>query len=102
MLGVLGQNQDLGEALAKPALISSFLPVAPGEDELARAIQVPEGAYDADFLKRLEAAGAKVATIPAATARGLRGTVVLARVNPKTGEQETAEGQGVFARSGAR
>jgi gamma-glutamyltranspeptidase/glutathione hydrolase len=102
MLGVLGQNQDLGEALAKPPLISAFLPAGPGEDELSKAIQIPEGAYDADFLERLKATGAKVAIVPAATARGIRGTVVLARVNPKTGEQETAEGKGVYGRAGAR
>ncbi len=55
---------------------------------------VPEGAYDKEFLAKVEGLGLKVNTIPAATAGGLRGTFAAVSVNPETGERMATDTKG--------
>jgi hypothetical protein len=53
------------------------------------------------MLDALDALGVPVSIVPAAAVQGLRGTVVLARIDADTGMIETCEGQGGYARAAA-
>ena len=52
-------------------------------------------------MKNLEGQGVKLTKIPTSTANGLRGTVVAATIDPKTGERHTVETPGVLVFGGA-
>ena len=54
----------------------------PGQSVMSRGLAIPDGAYPVDFVKNLEALSVKVTKIPAATANGLRGTVVAVKIDP--------------------
>ncbi len=73
----------------------------PRQSVFERGLVIPDGAYTADFVKNLEAHGVKVTKIPAATANGLRGTVVAMKVDAATGERQTVETPGVLIFGGA-
>lgn len=95
-LGVLGQGQSLETIQNAPVMLATFSQPTPGELLGQRPVTVPDGAYDAAFLDQLRKAGINPVALPAATARAMRGTVVTARLDPKTGERETAVGKGAL------
>jgi gamma-glutamyltranspeptidase/glutathione hydrolase len=101
MLGLLGQDQDLAGLQARPPLLLTFPGMAAEGEELEGQLTIPEGRYDDAFLEGLKAAGATLHMMPAEQARGMRGTVVTARLNPATGEPETCEAQGTYVRAEA-
>jgi hypothetical protein len=70
-------------------------------NESTGRLTVPDGRYDEAFLERVKAEGASLNMAPPEHARGLRGTVVTARLNPSTGVPETCEAQGTYVRAEA-
>ena len=84
---------------AKPPLLVNFgamaMPFA------TRPVQVPQGAYTADYLAKLKAVGVNVTEMPAATANGLRGTLTTAAIDPKTGVATSPAVPGVMVFTGA-
>jgi gamma-glutamyltranspeptidase/glutathione hydrolase len=99
VFSVIGQHQDLATVTAKPALLVNF-----GAAEMplgSRPINVPQGAYDADYLAQLKAKGLNIVEMPAATAQGLRGTLTTAVIDPKTGVASSPAVPGVMVFTGA-
>ena len=101
VLGVAGQGLDLATVQAAPPPLYNFMLAQPGQSVLSRGLAIPDGAYPADFVKNLQAMSVKVTKIPAATANGLRGTVVAVKIDPVTGEKQTVETPGVLIFGGA-
>ncbi len=99
ILGVIGQKQDLASVVAAPALLSN-----PGDAAKAlsdRTVMVPADAYGAEFLDQVKAQGIRLQTVPAEMARGLRGTLATAAIDPKTGAASSPEVPGVMIFAGA-
>jgi len=101
VLSVVGQGLDLAAVQAAPPLLSDFSGSQPQELPRSRKIVIPEGAYSADFMSRLENHGVKVTKIPSSEADGIRGTVVAVRVNRRSSEKLTVETPGVSMFGGA-
>ncbi|MEI9984796.1 MAG: gamma-glutamyltransferase [Aliidongia sp.] len=99
ILGVVGQKQDLASVVAAPALRANLGDAAKALSD--RAVMVPADAYGADFLDQVKALGVRLQTVPAETARGLRGTLATAALDPKTGTASSPEVPGVMIFSGA-
>jgi gamma-glutamyltranspeptidase/glutathione hydrolase len=99
VFSVIGQHQDLATVTAKPPLMAnlSFTPVPLDK----QPVNVPQGAYDADFLARLKAEGLNIVEMPAATAGGLRGTLTTAVIDPRTGVASSPAVPGVMVFTGA-
>ena len=80
LLGVLGNHLEPAAVLSAPALLYNPEPGPTGELLSRRPQFVPQGAYDTDFLKSLEASGVKLEQKPAAQARAIRGTAALVTI----------------------
>ena len=87
VLAVAGQGLDLATVQAAPPPLYNFMLARPGQSAMTRGLAIPDGAYPVEFVKNLEALNVKVTKIPAATANGLRGTVVAVKIDPDTGEK---------------
>jgi hypothetical protein len=62
---------------------------------------IPEGSYDAEFLARLRASGARFELISKRQARGLRGQGVFGFIDPKTDRRSSIEISDLFDFSSA-
>ncbi len=101
VLAVAGQGLDLATVQAAPPPLYNFMLARPGQSAMTRGLAIPDGAYPVEFVKNLEALNVKVTKIPAATANGLRGTVVAVKIDPDTGERQTVETPDVLIFGGA-
>jgi gamma-glutamyltranspeptidase/glutathione hydrolase len=91
VFGTLGNQLDPQTIMAAPALLANFDPPKPGETPLQREQVVPEGAYGADFLERLEADGIKVRQTMRTRVLATRGTAVLGTIDWKNGRWQSVE-----------
>ena len=103
ILGVIGQKLSPKAVVAAPAVLVNFdatggSPVPLGQ----RPLNVPAGAYAADFLDHLKSLGVTVRELPAATARGLRGTLAIVAIDPATGIASSPNVPGVMVFAEAR
>ena len=81
LLGVLGNHLDPAAVLSAPALLYNPEPGPAGELLSRRPQFVPQGAYEINFLKSLEASGVKVEQKPPAQAQGIRGTAAVVTID---------------------
>jgi gamma-glutamyltranspeptidase / glutathione hydrolase len=91
ILGILGQHLDLPALLAAPPLLYNFEPPQAGETYTWKKQLIPEGAYGAEFLKSLEASGINVRQESRVQVLTLKGTAVVATIDPKNGMRRSAE-----------
>ena len=101
LIGVAGQGLGLETVQAAPPLLYNFMLARPGLDVMSRGLAIPDEAYSVEFVKELEAGGVKLTKIPAATANGLRGTVVAVKIDDRTALKRAAETPGVLIFGGA-
>ena len=101
VLSVAGQGLDLATTQAAPPLMSNFMLAQPGQSVTRRGIVIPDGAYQADFVKNLEDQHLKVTKIPQSAANGLRGTVTAIKFDLTSGRRETVETADVLIFGGA-
>jgi gamma-glutamyltranspeptidase/glutathione hydrolase len=88
LVGILGNRLDAAAVMAAPPLLYNYM--------TPREQFVPQGAYDADFLGSLKAAGVLVRELPNTEVMGLKGTVVMGAINSETGSRQSVETPGVF------
>ena len=93
VLSILGQHQTLATVMAKPPLLQSF---STSRGEKNTPTQIPQGAYDTDFVARLKASGENVTEIPVATSSATRGTLAAVSIDPTTGKREAVNQAGVI------
>jgi gamma-glutamyltranspeptidase/glutathione hydrolase len=91
IVGLIGKKVDLDSLQAAPPVMYNFMIAQPGKPAYDLGLVIPNGSYDEAFVKELAGLNAKVTTIPAATASGLRGTVTAVTIDPSTAEKRTAE-----------
>jgi len=91
VLGTVGNHLELQTVVAAPPLLYNFEPPQAGETYTWKQQFVPEGAYDAEFLKELEASGVRLQRKPKALALILRGTAALATIDAQTGIRHSVE-----------
>jgi len=91
VLGTVGNHLDLQTVVAAPPLLYNFEPPQAGETYTWKQQFVPEGAYDAEFLKELEASGVRLQRKPKTLALILRGTAALATIDARTGIRHSVE-----------
>jgi gamma-glutamyltranspeptidase / glutathione hydrolase len=101
VLAVAGQRIDLATTQAAPPLMSNFMLAQPDQSVMSRGLVIPDGAYQADFVKSLEGQRLKVTKIPQSAANGLRGTVAAVKIDPLSGQRGTVETPGVLIFGGA-
>jgi gamma-glutamyltranspeptidase/glutathione hydrolase len=87
--GLLAQGQALPTTLPAPPLLLDAKTPAPGQTLLDMPIPIPAGAYDARQQQAFTAAGVAVEEQP--TAAAMRGTAVVAVIDPATHEASTVE-----------
>jgi gamma-glutamyltranspeptidase/glutathione hydrolase len=83
LLGVLGNHLEPAAVLSAPALLYNPEPGPAGELLNRRPQFVPQGAYDVDFLKSLEASGVNLEQKPLAQARAIRGTAAVVTIDSR-------------------
>jgi gamma-glutamyltranspeptidase/glutathione hydrolase len=96
IVGLIGKKVDLETLQAAPPVMYNFMMAEPGRSAYNRGIIIPKGSYDQAFVEELERLNARVTTIPATTASGLRGTVTAVTIDPLTEEKRTVETPGVL------
>ena len=96
LLGVLGQKQSLETVMAEPPLLAHLDFSAGRQTVAAIPVSIPQGAYAADFLARIKAAGVNIQELPTATAGGLRGTLAAVAIDPQTGRRTAVDEPGVM------
>jgi gamma-glutamyltranspeptidase/glutathione hydrolase len=89
--GLLAQGLDLKALLPAPSLLLDTAAPAPGQTLIDMPIPIPAGGYNANLLRALAAAGIAVREEPLATVRGVRGTAVVAIIDPSAHEARTVE-----------
>ncbi len=91
LLEVVGKRSDLALVQAAPALLNNFMLAEEGSTVTERAMALPDGAYDKTFVNNLRDLGEKVTEVSPSTTRAIRGTVVTAIIDPKTGARYSSE-----------
>jgi gamma-glutamyltranspeptidase/glutathione hydrolase len=91
LLGILGNRLDAQLVVAAPPLLYNPEPPPAGEPFTSQRQLVPEGAYDAEFLKRLDASGVKLLQKPPAQASAIKGTAALATIDIARGIRHSFE-----------
>jgi gamma-glutamyltranspeptidase/glutathione hydrolase len=89
--GLLVQGLDLQTLLPAPPLLLDAGSFQPGQSLINTPVTVPTGGYDAKLLAALATAGTQVREVPPATVRALRGTAVVAVIDPSAHISRTAE-----------
>jgi len=100
IVSTIGQRRELAAVAAAPPLLISVDPKSYALPFAQRSVTVPAGAYDAAFLDKLRASGMNVVELPAATVSGVRGTLALVAIDPRTGARTTPEVPGVMVFGG--
>lgn len=96
LLASFGNRLDLQTVMEAPPLLYNFQPPKDGETALRRTQLVPEGAYGADFLRNLEAAGVSTRERSRIEVLTIKGTAVVGAVDPDTGIWRTVETPKLF------
>jgi gamma-glutamyltranspeptidase/glutathione hydrolase len=92
----LANQLDPLAAMAAPPVLLNLEPPKPGESFLTKPDLVPEGAYDPEFLERLQATGFKFEQRSKQEASAIKGTAVIGTIDPESGVFRGAETPGVF------
>jgi gamma-glutamyltranspeptidase / glutathione hydrolase len=101
LVSVIGQHRDLMAVAAAPPLLISVDPKSYARPLAQRPMSVPAGAYDTAFLDKLKTMGTTVVEVPAPVVAGIRGTLALVAIDPKTRIRTTPEVPGVMVFGGA-
>jgi gamma-glutamyltranspeptidase/glutathione hydrolase len=96
LLASFGNRLDLQTVMEAPPLLYNFQPPKDGETALRRTQLVPEGAYGADFLRNLKAAGVSTRERSRIEVLTIKGTAVVGAVDPDTGIWRTVETPKLF------
>lgn len=93
--GLLAGRLGLPSLMSAPPLLLNMGPFTPRQALIDLAEPAPAGAYDAKMLQALAAGGVTVRETPSETVRGVRGTAVVAIIDPD-GARRTVEDPGVI------
>ena len=93
--GLLASRLSLETLMNAPPLLLNMGPVTPGQALIDLADPVPVGGYNAKMLEALGTAGVHVREAPIEAVRGVRGTAVVAIIEPDGGVLRTVEDPGV-------
>jgi hypothetical protein len=96
VVGTLANHLDPLVVMAAPPLLLNMEPWKAGDTPSGRAELVPEGAYDLDFLKELHASGLSTKPQSRGQVYTIRGTAVLATIDPESGIRRSVKTPGVF------
>jgi len=96
VVGVFANGLSLQAVMAAPPLLLNTEAPKVGETASPRPERVPEGAYDPDFLKELQVSGMNTEPQSTLQVYTIRGTAVLAAIDPETGIWRSVETPGVF------
>ena len=91
LLGMLGNETDCLSILAAPPLLYNFEAPQTGETYTWKRQLIPEGAYNLQFRKDLEAFGVKVEQIPKARVWSIKGTTAFGAIDVKSSVRKSAE-----------
>lgn len=101
ILSAIAQHRDLATVAAAPPLLINVDPKSYALPFAQRPVPVPAGAYDAAFLEKLKSNGLNVTEVPVPIVAGVRGTLALIALDPKTGERTAPEVPGVMVFAGS-
>lgn len=96
LLGALGNRVDPQGLLAAPPILYNFEPPQTGESYTWKRQLVPQGAYDAEFIKGLEASGVKIRQEPSGRVLVLRGTAAIGAIDLASRVRRSAENPAVI------
>jgi gamma-glutamyltranspeptidase/glutathione hydrolase len=102
ILGTIAWHQTPADLAAAPPFLTNFEPGVFTQSPLARAVKIPEGAYDAEFRKSLGALGVETSEVPQSMVASVRGTLAVVAIDPHTGTRATPEQPGVLVFGGAQ
>jgi gamma-glutamyltranspeptidase/glutathione hydrolase len=91
LLGLLGNGFDSQTVIAAPPLLVNAEAPRPGENLTWRRQFVPEGAYQPEFISKLEASGLEIQPKSGLQSRAIRGTAALAAIDITTGIRHSLE-----------
>jgi gamma-glutamyltranspeptidase/glutathione hydrolase len=91
LLGMLGNETDCLSILAAPPLLYNFEAPQAGETYTWKRQLIPEGAYNLQFRKDLEAFGVKVEQVPKARLWSIKGTTAFGAIDVKSSVRKSAE-----------
>ena len=101
LLGVLARREDLATVLAAPPLLAEIGSGAGAPSGPPERTSIPQGGYSTAFIAKLKARGWNMTEVPAMTAAGLRGTLAVVAIDPKTGKRIAVNEPGVMVFSAA-
>ena len=93
---ILANRLDPLAAMAAPPMLMNAGPLKEGETFMTAPEAIPEGAYDPEFLELLRKAGVRVEEKPKQEVSVIKGTAVLATIDPQSGALRSVETPGVF------
>jgi gamma-glutamyltranspeptidase/glutathione hydrolase len=96
ILGTIAWHRAPAELAAAPPFLTNFEPGIFEQSPLARAVKIPEGAYDAGFRKTLSTLGVETSEVPQAMVESVRGTLAAVAIDPRAGTRTTPEQPGVL------
>src|ERR1035438_83692 len=96
LLATLGNRLELQAVMEAPPLLFNFRPPKGGETAILRTQFVPEAAYDADFLRNLEASGVPIERKSRLEVLTIKGTAVVGSVDLGTGAWQSVETPALF------
>ena len=91
LLGIRGYHLDAQAILAAPPVLNNFEPPEKDETYSWKKQLVPDDAYSADFLQKVEAAGVKIRREPKSRVLILRGTTAVVAIDSADGIKRSAE-----------
>jgi len=96
LVGTLMNHLDPQTLMAAPPMLADFELRKEGETFAQRALLIPDGAYDPEFLKSLQAAGVKMEQKSKQEVYLIKGTAVLGTIDLQGGAVRSVETPGVF------
>ncbi len=96
ILGALGNHADPNILLSTPPLLYNYAPPESGESYIWKKQLVPDGAYDSDFLRQLQALGVKMQQEKRQQVLALRGTAAFVVFDQTGGTLHSAEDPNVI------
>ena len=96
IVSAIGQHRDLATVAAAPPLLVNVDPKSYALPLAQRPVPIPAGTYDASFLDKLKSGGFAVTEVPVPIVAGVRGTLALLAIDPKTGDRTAPEVPGVM------
>jgi gamma-glutamyltranspeptidase/glutathione hydrolase len=102
ILGTIAWHRTPADLAAAPPFLTNFEAGVFTQSPLARAVKIPEGAYDAEFLKKLAALGVETSEVPQPMVASVRGTLAVVAIDPSTGARTTPEQPDVLVFGGVQ